>query len=101
MGFRLCRLPEVHVRARYFKVLVGIEDPLDVLATGHVHDPEGIAALVLQHLRQHDCPKREEGLRTSVTMAQCGSCETGNLSLLRVGPFMHLSTASPWWPIGF
>lgn len=62
------------MRARYFKVLVGIEDPLDVLATGHVHDPEaeGIAALVLEHLRQQDCPKREEGLTEFVIAAKAG-----------------------------
>jgi hypothetical protein len=38
--FRLCGFPEIHTRARYFKALVLIEDPLYVLGTGHVHDPE-------------------------------------------------------------
>ena len=37
---RLCRFPEIHMRARYFKALVLIEDPLYVFGTGHVHDPE-------------------------------------------------------------
>jgi hypothetical protein len=38
--FRLCGFPEIHTRARYFKALVLIKDPLYVLGTGHVHDPE-------------------------------------------------------------
>lgn len=38
--FRLCGFPEIHTRARYFKALVLIEDPLYVLGSGHVHDPE-------------------------------------------------------------
>jgi hypothetical protein len=33
--FRLCGFPEIHTRARYF-----IEDPLYVLGTSHVNDPE-------------------------------------------------------------
>ena len=37
---RLCRFPEVHSRARYFKVLMLIENPLYVLGTSHVNDPE-------------------------------------------------------------
>jgi hypothetical protein len=32
--------PEIHTRARYFKALVLIEDPLYVLGASHVNDPE-------------------------------------------------------------
>jgi hypothetical protein len=74
MHFRLCRLPEVHPRARYFKVLVRIEDPLCVLGTGHVHDPEAesMPALIPQYLRQYDCPKWEKGLTEFVVGAKVG-----------------------------
>ena len=37
---RLCRFPEIHSRARYFKVLMLIENPLYVLGASHVNDPE-------------------------------------------------------------
>jgi hypothetical protein len=37
---RLCRFPEIHSRSRYFKVLIFIENPLYVLGTCHVNDPE-------------------------------------------------------------
>jgi hypothetical protein len=38
--FRLCGFPEIHTRARYFNALMLSEDPLYVLGTSHVNDPE-------------------------------------------------------------
>jgi hypothetical protein len=69
---RLCGFPEIHTRARYFKALVLIEDPLYVLGTGHVHDPEAerMAALIPQNLREHYRSKRDEGLTELVTGAK-------------------------------
>ena len=67
----LCGFPEIHTRARYFKALVLIEDPLYVLGTGHVHDPEAerMAPLIPQNFRKHYRSKRGEGL-TSVSSVQ-------------------------------
>jgi hypothetical protein len=41
-----------------------IEDPLDVLGTGHVNDPraESMATLIPQNLSNHHHSKRGEGL---------------------------------------
>jgi hypothetical protein len=36
----LCVFPEIHTRARYFKALMLIEDPLHILKAIHVNDPE-------------------------------------------------------------
>ncbi|MEO5954897.1 MAG: hypothetical protein ABIR36_04285, partial [Nitrospiraceae bacterium] len=71
---RLRWFPKIHTRACYFKVLLCIEDPRDVLGAGHVHDPEaeGMAALIPQHVRQYDCSKREEGLAEFVISAKAG-----------------------------
>ncbi len=59
-AFRLCGFPEIHSRARYFKALVFIKDPLYVFRTGHVHDPEAerMAPLIPQNLRKHHRSKR-------------------------------------------
>jgi hypothetical protein len=51
-----------------------IEDPLYVLGTGHVHDPEteSMAALIPQNLREHHRAKRGEGLTELVIGAKVG-----------------------------
>ena len=72
--FRLGGFPEIHARARYFKALMLIEDPLHVLGTGHVHDPETerMAPLIPENLGQHHCSKRDEGLTELVIGAKIG-----------------------------
>jgi hypothetical protein len=71
---RLCWFPEIHTRVRYFKSLVLIKDPLDVLGTGHVHNPEAerMATVIPQNLREHHRSKRGEGLTELVIGAKVG-----------------------------
>ena len=71
---RFLWFPEIHTRARYFKALARIEDPLYVLGTGHVHDPEAerMATLIPQNLREHHRSKRGEGLTERVISAKVG-----------------------------
>jgi hypothetical protein len=73
-AIRLCGFPEIHTRSRYFKALVLIEDPLNILGTGHVHDPEAerMAALIPQNLCMHHSSKRDEGLTKRVIGAKVG-----------------------------
>ena len=70
--FRLCGFPEIHTRARYFKALMLIEDPLYVLGTSHVNDPEAerMAPLIPENLGRHHCSKRDEGLTELVIGAK-------------------------------
>jgi hypothetical protein len=51
-----------------------IEDPLDVLGTSHVHDPdaERMAPLIPYNLRQHHRSKRDEGLPELVIGTKVG-----------------------------
>ena len=62
------------MRAQYFKALVRIEDPLYVLCTGHMHNPqaERMATLIPQNLREHYRSKRGEGLTELVIGAKVG-----------------------------
>ena len=71
---RLCGFPEIHTRARYFKALMLIEDPLYVLRTTHVNDPEAerMAPLIPNNLRLHHRSKRDEGLAELVIGAKVG-----------------------------
>jgi hypothetical protein len=73
-GLRLCGFPEIHTRARYFKALMLIEDPLYVLRTIHVNDPEAerMAPLIPYNLRLHNRSKRDEGLTELVIGAKVG-----------------------------
>ena len=66
--FRLCGFPEIHTRARYLKALMLIEDPLYVIGTSHVNDPEAerMATLIPENLGQHHC-SRDEGLTELVS----------------------------------
>ena len=68
---RLCRFPKVHSRTRYFKALVFIENPLNVLDTSHVHNPEAerMAPLIPQNSQKFlVCPSEssllDDGERT-------------------------------------
>jgi hypothetical protein len=72
--FGLSRFPEIHTRARYFKTLLLIEDPLYVLGASHVNDPEAerMAPLIPQNLRKHHRSKRDEGLTERVISAKVG-----------------------------
>lgn len=72
--FQLCRFPEIHTRARYFKALVLIEDPLYVLGAGHVYDPEAerMPPLVPQNSREHHRSKRDKGMTEPVIGAKVG-----------------------------
>ena len=75
LGFlRLFRFPEVHSRTRYFKALTLIENPLYVLGTSHVNDPEAerMAPLIPYNLRLHHRSKRDEGLTELVIGAKIG-----------------------------
>jgi hypothetical protein len=69
-----CWFPEIHARARDFKTLVRIENPLDILGRGHVHEPETqrMATLIPQNLREHHRSKRGEGLTELVVGAEVG-----------------------------
>jgi hypothetical protein len=51
-----------------------IEDPLYILGTGHVHDPEAerMATLIPQNLCKHHGSKRDEGLTKRVIGAKVG-----------------------------
>jgi len=73
-ALQLCGFPEIHTRARYFKTLMLIEDPLYVLRTGHVHDPEAerMAPLIPENLGLHHRSKRDEGLAELVIGAKIG-----------------------------
>jgi len=70
----LCGFPEIHTRARYVEALVVIEDPVYILGTGHVHDPEAerMAMFIPQYLRKHHCSEREKGLTKRVIGAKVG-----------------------------
>ena len=70
----LCGFPEIHARARYFKALMLIEDPLHILRTIHVNDPEAerMAPLILYNLRLYHRSKRNEGLAELVIGAKVG-----------------------------
>jgi hypothetical protein len=71
---RLCRFPEIHSRSRYFKALMLIENPLYVLGTSHVNDPEAerMAQVISYNLRLHHRSKRDEGLAELVIGAKVG-----------------------------
>jgi hypothetical protein len=70
----LCGFPEIHTRARYVEALVVIEDPVDILGTGHVYDPESVRVtmLISQYLCKHNCSVREKGLTKRVLGAKVG-----------------------------
>jgi hypothetical protein len=71
---RLCWFPEIHTRAQYLKSLVHIEDLLDILGTGHVHNSkaERMATLIPQNMREHHRAKGGEGLTEFVIGAKVG-----------------------------
>jgi hypothetical protein len=70
----LCGFPEIHTRACYVEALVVIEDPVYILGTGHVYDPEaeGVAMFIPQYLCKQHRSERDKGLTKRVIGAKVG-----------------------------
>jgi hypothetical protein len=70
----LCGFPEIHTRACYVEALVVIEDPVYILGTGHVYDPEAerVAMFIPQYLCKQHRSERDKGLTKRVIGAKVG-----------------------------